>query len=95
MFNATDFEMGAPAHNAPGTHGLGTDAFHEQNTAAFCSTPPTLRWGTPLTTLLRHAVSKHSSDSQVLKILVGAVEHVEIRIPVYSIDFCSVCELPE
>ena len=95
MFNATDFEMGHPAHKAPRTHGLGIDAFHEQITAAFCSTPPTLGRGNPLTTLLGHAVSKHSSDSHVLKILVGAVEHVEIRIAVYSIDFCSVCELPE
>lgn len=54
MFNTTDFGKGHPAHNAPGTHGLGTDEYHEQKTAAFCSTPPTLRWGPPLTTLLGH-----------------------------------------
>ena len=54
MFNASNFGKGHPAHNAPGTHGLGIDAFHEQITAAFCSTPPTLGRGTPLTTLLGH-----------------------------------------
>ena len=54
MFNATDFEMGHPAHKAPRTHDLGTDEYHEQNTATLCSTPATLGRGTPLTRLLGH-----------------------------------------